>query len=275
MVTTKLQTTLGKLLLATTLLLLFFTTATNSLAHGGGGDIAVYETNGKVDVGFAVLDDQDIKQISFDPNDRVFQAVLTTVTPPFAPWMDFSSSEPGFDANEGDLPIDAEIEWNVLSISYWDGSGTPTFTPVASLQAGYSPNPWTEPTDSLGGFHAHPSFGLGDLGTGSTLPDGVYLAELTISVETLDDSDPFYLVTLIDSVINSQADDDAIVAAAEEVGQLTRDYLNDPLVGEPIFAGENFAFYAEAIQHVEALAIPEPSSAWLLLFGLVALARRR
>ena len=275
MATTNFQTMLGKLLFATTLLLFFFTAATNTLGHGGGGDIAVYETNGKVDVGFAVLDDQDIEQVSFEPNDRVFQAVLTTVTPPFAPWMDFSSSEPGFDANEEDLPIDAEIEWNVLSISHWDGSGTPTFTPVASIQAGYSPNPWTEPTDSLGGFHAHPSFGLGDLGAGSTLPDGVYLAELTLSVETLDDSDPFYLVTLIDSTINSQADDDAIVSAAEEVGQLTRDYLNDPSVGEPIFAGENFAFYAEAIQHVEAIAIPEPSSAWLLLFGLVALAHRR
>ncbi len=249
--------------------------AATACAHGGGGDIAVFETAGKVDVGFAVLDDQDIQQVSFDPNQRVFQAVLTTVTPPFDPWMDYSSSEPGFDANEGDLPSDAEIQWNLLSISHWDGSGTPNFSPVAAIEAGYSPNPWPQPTDYQGGFHAHPNFGLGDMADGSSLPDGVYLAELSISVDTLEDSDPFYLVALVDQTINSEPDDDAIVAAAELVGQLTRDYLEDASADEPEFAGKNLKFYADAIQHVEALAIPEPSSMWLMLLSLGILAQRR
>lgn len=269
------QPTVRRLRLATIICLSSLTMATSTFGHGGGGDIAVFETNGKVDVGFAILDDQDIEQIAFDPNDSVFQAVLTTVTPPFAPWMDYSSSEPGYDANEFDLPANKEFQWNLLSIRHWDGAGTPNFVPVASIQAGYSPNPWSSPTDSEGGFHAHSNFGLGDLGAGSTLPDGVYLAELTLSVQTLEDSNPFYLVTLIDSVINSQADDDAIVMAAEEVGQLTRDYLNDPSVGEPVFAGKNFKFYAEAIQYAEAIAVPEPSSALLVLIALGAFARRR
>lgn len=243
--------------------------------HGGGGDIAVFETNGKVDVGFAILDDNDIEQIAFDPNDRVFQAVLTTVTPPFAPWMDYSSSEPGYDANEGDLPGDVEFQWNLLSVTHWDGVGSPSFAPVPSIQAGYSPNPWTEPTDSQGGFHAHSNFGLGDSSAGSTLPDGVYLAELTLSVETLQDSDPFYLVALVDQLVNSQADDDAIVAAAEELGQLTRDYLDNPAAGEPEFGGKNFKFYADAIQHAESLVVPEPSTAWLALVCLGVFRRRR
>lgn len=246
-----------------------------AFGHGGGGDIAVFETNGKVDVGFAILDENDIEQIAFDPNDSVFQAVLTTVTPPFAPWMDYSSSEPGYDANEGDLPGSAEFQWNLLNIGHWNGEGSPSFTPLSSIQAGYSPNPWSQPTDSEGGLHAHSNFGLGDLGAGSTLPDGVYLAELTLSVETLQDSDPFYLVTLVDQLINSQANDDAIVAAAEQVGQLTRDYLNDPSAGEPVFGDKNFRFYANAIQHAESLVVPEPSSAWLILLSLTTLIRCR
>lgn len=249
--------------------------STTALGHGGGGDIAVYETNGKVDVGFAILDENDIEQVSFDPNDRVFQAVLTTVTPPFASWMDYSSSEPGYDANEGDLPENAEIRWNLINISHWDGSGTPDFAPIASIEAGYAPNPWTDPTDSQGGFHAHSNFGLGDMGAGSTLPDGVYLAELTLSVDTLDDSDPFYLVALVDESINNQVDDDAIIAAAEEVGQLVRDYLDDPSGGAPMFAGKDFSFYADAIRYAESQVVPEPATAWLLLGAMGIYVLRR
>ena len=256
--------------ISTTLAALLLTSGI-ALGHGGGGDIAVFETDGKVDVGFAVLDENDIEQISFDPKDSVFQAILTSVTPPFAPWMDYSSSEPGYDANEGDLPDDSEFGWNVLSLSYWDGTGEPNFSPTTGIEAGYTPNPWGEPTDSEGGLHAHSNFGLGDMADGSSLPNGVYLAELTFSVETLDDSDPFYLVTLIDEVIDAQGDGQAIIAAAEDLGQATRDYLDDPANGEPMLGGKNFAFYADAIRHVEASVVPEPASILLCLVAAAGL----
>ena len=251
--------------------------ASQALGHGGGGDIAVYETAGQVDVGFAVLDDDDINQVSFDPNDRVFQAVLTPVVgaPSFIPW-DFGSSEPGFDANEGDLPAEAQIGWNVLSIKHWDGAGALAFAPATDVEGGYAPQP--DLTDTLGGFHAHPTFGLSDLTGGpEPLADGVYLTELSISVAGLEDSDPFYLVSLVDSVVNSQPDP---VATAESLGEAIRDYLaadtTDPGFGAPTIDGKSFGFYAEAIQYAESLVVPEPGAAALLLSacGLLAMRRR-
>lgn len=243
--------------------------ACHALGHGGGGDIAVFETAGQVDVGFAVLDDNDIEQVAFDPNDRVFQAILTPLAgaPPFIPW-DFGSSEPGFDANEGDLPAEAEIGWNVLSIQHWDGVGELAFSPATGVEGGYAPQP--DLTDTLGGFHAHPTFGLSDLTDDLLpLPDGVYLTELSVSVTGLADSDPFYLVALVDGVVNAQPDP---VAAAESLGEAVRDFLDpqtiDPGFGAPTLGGKNFGFYAEAIQYAESLVIPEPGAAALLLTAL-------
>lgn len=250
-------------------LLLF---APRAYGHGGGGDIAVFETAGQVDVGFAILDDDDIEQIAFDPNDSVFQAILTPLTgaPAFIPW-DFGSSEPGFDANEGDLPAEAEIRWNVVSLSHWDGSGAVAFTPASGVEGGYAPQP--DLTDTLGGFHAHPTFGLADLTDDLLpLPDGVYLAEMTVSVTGLEDSDPFYLVAMVDSVVSSQADP---IAAAEALGEATRDYLSGATTSQPMLDGKNFGFYADAIQYAESLTIPEPGSALLLSLALAACPRRR
>lgn len=240
--------------------------------HGGGGDIAVFETAGQVDVGFAILDDDDIEQIAFDPNDSVFQAILTPLTgaPAFIPW-DFGSSEPGYDANEGQLPAEAEVRWNVQSLGYWDGVGAAAFTPASGVEGGYAPQPFL--TDSLGGFHAHATFGLTDLTDDLLpLPDGVYLAELTVSVTGLADSDPFYLVAMVDSVVSSQADP---IAAAEALGESTRDYLSGATTSLPMLDGKNFSFYADAIQYAESLTVPEPGSALLLSLALVACPRRR
>lgn len=243
----------------------------DSLGHGGGGDISMYETNGQVDVGFAILDDDDIEQLFFDPTDRVFNAILPPLDnpPPFIPWQ-FGSSEPGFDANEGNLPTNAEISWNLLALGYWDGAGEAAFLPSIDVEAGYAPQP--DLSDTMGGFHAHPTFGLRSTIDGLQPAEGVYLAELTASVVGLEDSDPFYLVTLIDEEINNAADP---VTAAEDLGLAVRDFLSGDTDVEPTLGGKNFVFYGDAVRYAEGLAIPEPTSLLLVLAALGTLGTGR
>ncbi len=246
--------------------------AQEAFAHGSGGDIAVFTTAGKADVGYAKLDDDDIVQIAFDPNDSLFQAVLVPLTPnPIIPW-DLSSSEPGYDANEGALPALAEIFWNLQELSYWDGVGAPSFTPAIGVSGGYAPQPVI--TQASGGFHAHEHFGLEDLtADGQPIPNGVYLAKFTISVTGLEDSDPYYMVSLVESLVNEAADP---VALAEELGDAVIAFMEDPSSGVPVFAGKDFSFYASAIRHAESLAIPEPTAlALVAMLATCVPARRR
>jgi hypothetical protein len=246
--------------------------ATEAFAHGSGGDIAVFTTNGKADVGYAKLDDDDIEQIEFNPNDSVFQAVLVPlVANPIIPY-DLSSTEPGYDANEGDLPAFAEIFWNLQELSYWDGVGAPTFSAATGVSGGYAPQPVI--TQASGGFHAHEHFGLEDLtADGQPIPDGVYLAKFTISVDGLADSDPYYMVSLAESLVNEAADP---IALAEQIGEAVIASLQDPSSGAPVVAGKDFSFYAQAIQHAELLAVPEPTSlALVAMLAAFVPARRR
>lgn len=256
--------------------------ATTAFGHGGGGDIAVYSTNGQADIGFATLDEFDISQTSFDGTDRVFQAILTPLTELAGDW-DLGADEPGFDANEGQLPIDAVISWNVVSIKHWDGQGAVDFTPTTDVVGGYDPA--VEFADENGGFHAHPFFGLNDnTDDGLPIANGVYLTEMTISVTGLLDSDPFYLLALVDDAISSLAVTDSsgevvnmddAIAAAESLGEQTRDYLAGTSTSPPMLGNDSYAFYADAIAFVEAQAIPEPGAAALALLSLVGLASRR
>lgn len=244
-----------------------------AMAHGSGGDIAVFTTNGQVDIGYAKLDEDDIEQIAFDPSDSVFQAVLVPLTPnPIIPW-DLSSTEPGYDGNEGALPGLAEIYWNLLELSYWDGSGTPAFSPATHVEGGYAPQPVNTHPD--GGFHAHQHFGLKDLtADGQPIADGVYLAELTVSVTGLDDSAPYYMVALVEDLVNTDADP---VALANEIGEAVIAYMEDPSGDAPMVAGKDFTFYADAIQYAEALAVPEPTAIVLVavLVGCCVSTQRR
>ena len=241
-------------------------TTSGAFGHGGGGDIALFMTDGQVDIGFAVLDDDDITQVEFDPNDHVFQAVFTPL-PPSAllyPW-EIGADEPGFDSNEFDLPGNAEVSFNVLSISYWDGDGEVSFSPASGVTGGYfHPDPYF--TDSQGGFHEHPFFGFSDLtDDGQPIPDGVYLTEMTVSVTGLLDSESFYLVGLIDEEVNSIYDAEGLEAAtnaAAGLGEATQAYMDDPLSGAPTLGGGDFTYYADAIRYAEA--IPEPASAAML-----------
>lgn len=252
-------------------------------AHGGGGDIALFNTGGQTDIGFAELDDDDINQLSFDPNDSVFQAVLTPVNrvPVVFPY-DFGSSEPGYDANEREsllpgqfssgLPSDALVTWQTVGLDYWDGQGELAFTPATGVEAGYA-GPSTGETDSAGGFHLHPTFGLGRTDEGP-LAEGVYLATLTVTVGGLAESDEFYLVTLIDEVINEATTDELAQTMAEDLGATVREYLAGDIAA-PMFEGKDFTFYGDAIRFAESLAIPEPTSALLIATCLGALVRRR
>ena len=244
-----------------------------ALGHGGGGDIAIFETDGQVDIGFAVLDDDDVTQVEFDADDNVFQAVFTPLpaAPALYPWA-IGADEPGFDANEEELPPGAEITFNVKSIRYWDGAGDVRFTPVSSVAGGYSPQPWDAELD--GGFHAHPFFGFSDLtDDGQPIADGVYLTEMTVSVVGLRESDSFYLVGLIDEAVKAIYDAEGLEAAtdaAAALGEATQAYMDDPSAGAPMLGGVDFTFYADAIQRAEA--IPEPTAlatfATMLVFAV-------
>jgi hypothetical protein len=233
-------------------------------AHGGGGDIAVFTTNGQVDVGFAILDENDEFQIFFDSSDSVFQSILVP-QPPIPNFPAVGSIEPGYDANEGDLPGSALLTLHVGSLSFYDGSGPVNLLPAVGVSASYPPGPVA--VDDQGGFHAHELFGLSDLvNDGQPIPDGVYVAELSASVTGLADSNTYFMVALVDQLINNDADPEG---AAEQLGEMVRAFQDDPLNSpEPVYGGKNFTFYAEAIEHVESLVVPEPSSIMLVAFAL-------
>jgi hypothetical protein len=260
----------------TLILLAFFlviSTTEAVLAHGGGGDIAVYTNPGdpQVHVGFAVLDDMDINHIFFDPHDKVHQAILIPRTPSLLPPIPYAigSTEPGFDADEMELPTVKPLTVNTLDLSYWDGNGDVNFGPATGVNGGYAPQPNTTFAD--GGYHAHATFGLCDDSVANCadapVPDGVYLAKLNVSVQGLQDSEPYYLVALVDQTLYT-GDEDQNAENAEMVGEMVREYLADPSGPEPMFGGRNYAFYADAIAHAESLVIPEPS-ALILVFTLL------
>lgn len=247
---------------AFTILILAGLVHSAAFGHGGGGDIALFSTDGKVDVGFAILDDDDVNQVFFDENDRVFSSVLV---PQVLFGFSMGSTEPGFDADEGTLPNSASIRVATRSIGYWDGSGDVSFSDAMDVTARFEPS--TMQTDSQGGFHAHPLFGLaGDVA------DGVYLTELTVGAVGLETSESFFLVSLVDDVIKSHADPET---AGEELGELVRDYQLD-LSQTPIFEGKDFSFFGDAVLQVESQAVPEPSGhAMAVLTVLIVASLRR
>ena len=240
--------------------------------HGAGGDIALFSTNGQVDVGFAILDSNDDIQLEFDPNEDVFFNVLLPINPtPFVPWQ-FASDEPGFDADDNTLPPGKEISFNLLDLWYWDPntSSSVTLTPAdSSLSAGVAPQ--GESVFASGGFHDHPFYGINS--TTGVPADGIYVGKLTVSVDGLDDSDPYYMVSVVTDVVTGLGDPGDQVTAAEEIGELVRNYLDDPgTYPAPMHSGTDFTYFADAVTHVRALAaIPEPSSAVLLTVLLTTL----
>jgi hypothetical protein len=242
-------------------------TSSVALAHGAGGDIGLWSVTTpageKIDIGFAELDDDDIHHIFFDRRDEVFNNILLPRTPtalPPIPW-EFGSQEPGLDANEGELAPVQPLTLNVQELSYWDGSGAVNFLPVPPVTGGgYAPQPSLTFAD--GGHHSHPVLGI----AGET-PNGVYLFKVTAHINTMIDSDPYYNVSLVDTLLYT-GDNDENAANAEALGELVRAYVADPVNSPPpIFMGKDYTYYANAILYAETLPVPEPS-----LIGLLAVA---
>jgi hypothetical protein len=242
--------------------------ASIALAHGAGGDIGLWSitTPGgeKIDVGFAELDDDDINHIFFDRRDEVFNNVLLPRTPtilPPIPWS-MGTAEPGLDADPGELAPVQPLTLNVQEMTYWNGVGAVNFGALpAGLSGGYAPQPSLVFAD--GGHHSHPVFGIMGGGT----PDGVYLSKVTVHINTMIDSDPYYKVSLVEQDLYT-GNNDQNADNAEALGELVRAYLADPLNNpEPVFGGKNYKFYADAIAFAETLPVPEPAA-----FGLVAAA---
>ncbi|QDS97090.1 PEP-CTERM sorting domain-containing protein [Adhaeretor mobilis] len=263
------------LLLLTLALLGGFSAGQRAYGHGAGGDIALFSTNGQVDIGFAILDDDDEDQLVFDPHENVFSLVLLPQNPnPVVPWQ-FGSSEPGFDANEETLPPEADIAYNLLELQYWDGQSSEVlFTSATGINSGVAP---TGKSDAEGGFHSHPLFGVAD--PNGTAAEGVYVGKLTVSVEGLTDSAPYYMVSLVTDAVTGLGTVAEQEAAAEEIGEMAKLYSEDPLNNPaPTYGGSDFTFFANAISQVRAEAVPEPSSlalAGILHVGTGSVRRRR
>lgn len=243
------------------LLVVLVLVSSSAFGHGGGGDIALFATNGQVDVGFAILDDNDINQVFFDGNDRVFSSVLV---PQVLFGFSMGSTEPGFDADEGTLPQSASLTVATKSVRYWDGTGDVVFAAATDVSGRFEPS--TMQTDSEGGFHAHPLFGLG-----GSVADGVYLTEFTVGAEGLETSESFFLVALVDDTIKSHADPET---AGEELGELVRDYQSD-LSQTPMYANKDFSFFGDAVLRVESQIAPEPASYSLAVLSVLVLAGLR
>ncbi|MBX3427647.1 MAG: hypothetical protein KF688_18350 [Pirellulales bacterium] len=253
--------------------LLVAATVGDAWGHGAGGDVAVFTTGGQVDVGFAVLDDNDEFREFFDPADSVFQTILV---PQVLGGLAVGSTEPGYDAFPGDLPPGAQLTYNVLGLEYWDGVGTPSFAPPVWAEASFFAGPVS--ISANGSFHHHPLFGIRDLTPdGLPLPDGVYAAKLSLSVTGLLDSDPFYMLALVIDALGADPDP---ADAAEQLGEAIMAYQEDPLGNpEPTYGGVSYAYLAAAVAHYESFAnVPEPTGALLCaasVLGLLCVRRRR
>lgn len=81
------------------------------------------------------------------------------------------------------------------------------------------------------------------------------------------------MVSLAESLVNEAADP---IALAEQIGEAVIASLEDPSSGAAVVAGKDFSFYAQAIQHAELLAVPEPTSlALVAMLAAFVPARRR
>jgi hypothetical protein len=244
-------------------------------------DVFLANAGGRVAIGSA----SDASPAEPDLATRVFERVLVPGFPPFDP-ADYGLDEPGFFAlpagnaelpgGVSALPPNAEVTVNLLpftvagdmaTLFHWNGEGAVDFEPITASQPDVSlvvdPNPIGS-TGASGGADIHPVYRLDRSGVGVPA-DGVYLISLTASVADLADSERFFTLFLADALV---ADEDA----AEEL-------LEGLEMGQPIFAGKDFSFVAEAGAFVDAnLVVPEPSSPVLVglaSIGLAAIVARR
>lgn len=234
-------------------------TARGSAVAWAHGDFNLFDDGGQV--GVQAID--DVTEV-VEPGVRAFEAVLLAEALPFSPF-NFSASDPGFDSLAGQLPAQAAVSINVLSLDRWNGAD---FAPVSAVAFGFD-GAANLATGAQGELHEHLLFGLADLTADPVIdvPDGVYLARLSADVAGLATSEPFCLVMLKDDLI-ADVDDveqlEALLEAYEAGGP------------EPILGGKNFAFFEEAVEAAAAEKVPEPATAILAAAGIALdMARRR
>lgn len=196
--------------------------------------------------------------------------------PPFNP-ADYGRDEPGFVAlgsgslgmppGASSLPASSPVAINLApftigastdTLFYWNGAGSVNFQPISTAQPGIAMSLDPDPigtTSVSGALHEHAAFGL-DNGVAGVPADGVYLIAPTASVTGLADSDHFFMLWLVDALL----DDEDTAEGLEDV------FAN----GETVYLGKDFAFFPAAISHVESNLVPEPSSIALGMLSLTA-----
>jgi hypothetical protein len=248
-------------------------------------DVLLANVGGQVDVGSA--SDIDGPNEAIDLDATVFESILIAGFAPPTP-ADYETNEPGFFALHGvsdaadltalgasALPGGAivtaaapsfTVNGNGGSLFFWNGMGAVDFQPVSVAQPGvsfaFSP-PAFGTTGVNGDLDDHPVFQVND--TAGTPGDGVYLISPTVGVAGLADSDNFFVVMLVDRLIQGEDERELVEAALEGLEEgLTTDAVVD-------FGGgvtKDFAFYEEAVEWVESnLVVPEPSG---LAMGVAA-----
>jgi hypothetical protein len=239
----------------------------------GHSDVFVVNVGGKVTIGGA--NELGTIDENFDLTTKVFEGVMITNFPPIGP-ADYGRDEPGvhalsassaaFPTGTAALPGGAAVsiglpEFQVggatAAVFFWDGIGEVNFVPLFETQPNAQLTIDPSPIGNVGANGAadlHPAFKL-DVSGPSIPNDGVYLIAPTILVAGLEESDRFYMLFLADALLDGEE-------AAEELEEAFE-------LGQTVVHGKDFAFFEEAVEFVEQLAVPEPSS--LGLAGLAVL----
>jgi hypothetical protein len=255
-------------------------------------DVLLANVSGQVDVGSA--SDIDGPNEAFDLDASLFESILIAGFAPPTP-ADYETIEPGFFALHGvndaadlaalgasALPGGATVtavapsftvNGNNGALFFWNGVGAVDFQPVSvaqpSVSFAFSP-PAFGTTGVNGDLDDHPIFQVNDpVGTPA---DGVYLISPTVGVAGLADSDNFFVVMLVDQLIQGEDERELVEAALEE---LEEGLANDAVVDFGGGVMKDFAFYEEAVEWVESnLVIPEPSGLAMGVATVSALALR-
>ena len=139
---------------------------------------------------------------------------------------------------------------------YWDGTGAVDFQPISTAQPGVafvaaSPaTRWPPPMPTAHSTSTPPG-SLTWLDGGPVPADGVYLLSPTASVVGLTDSNPFFMLFLVDHNITNEDDASAL-----------KDGLDS---GETMFNGKDYTYFNNARDYVQNnLAVPEPTTLALI-----------
>ena len=101
-------------------------------------------------------------------------------------------------------------------------------------------------------LHEHPVFTIDNGGAGVPL-DGVYLIAPTATVAGLTDSQPVYMVWLVDALFDEEDAAEGLEASLEQ--------------GQTVYLGKDFAFFEQAVDYVQNQLVPEPTSGLLSLLA--------